>query len=57
MSPPLTRVQFAQGVLDCLDKATEDVPEDKRAEVQAAILNAFGARMFMGPIETQEEKK
>ena len=51
MSAIITPQQMIQSVLDALNESVKDIPEDRREEVKAKILDNFGAAMFKGPVE------
>jgi hypothetical protein len=40
-----------QSVLEALNESVKDIPEDRREEAKAKILDAFSASMFKGPVE------
>jgi len=45
-----------QSVLDALNESVKDIPEDRREEVKAKILDNFWAAMFKGPVEARISK-
>jgi len=51
MSAIITPQQMIQSVLDALNESVKDIPEDRREEVKAKILDAFSASMFKGPVK------
>jgi 2-methylcitrate dehydratase PrpD len=53
MSTPITPQQMIQSVLEALNESVKDIPEDRREEVKAKILDAFSAAMFKGPAENE----
>ena len=53
MSAIITPQQMTQSVLEALNESVKDIPEDRREEVKAKILDAFGAAMFKGPTENE----
>jgi len=53
MSTPITPQQMIQSVLDALNESVKDIPEDRREEVKAKILDNFWAAMFKGPVKDE----
>ena len=53
MSTPITPQQMIQSLLDALNEAVKDIPEDRREEVKATILDNFWKAMFKGPSENE----
>jgi hypothetical protein len=51
----LTREQIVQRILDILESSVSDLPEDKREEAKAGVLNAWGASMFYSGGPTKEK--
>jgi hypothetical protein len=51
MSTPITPQQMIQSVLEALNESVKDIPEDRREEVKAKILDNFWAALFKGPVE------
>jgi len=51
VSAIITPQQMIQSVLEALNESVKDIPEDRREEVKAKILDAFSAAMFKGPVE------
>ena len=51
----LTRDQMVKAVMEALDNSVADLPADKRDEVKAAVLNAWGASMFYSGGPTKEK--
>ena len=44
----ITPQQMVKDVLKCLEDSVADLPEDKREEVKAIILNNWSTQMFYG---------
>ena len=44
----ITPQQMVKEVLKCLEDSVADLPEDKREEVKAVILNSWSNQMFYG---------
>ena len=53
MSAIITPQQMIQSVLDALNESVKDLPEDRREEIKAKILDAFSAAIFKGPVENE----
>jgi len=51
MSAIIPPQKMIQAVLEALNESVKDLPEDKREEVKAKILDAFWKAMFKGPVE------
>ncbi len=51
----LTREQIVKQILDILERSVSDLPEDKREEAKAGVLNAWGASMFYSGGPTKEK--
>jgi hypothetical protein len=49
MSAIIPPQKMIQAVLEALNESVKDLPEDKREEVKAKILDAFWTAMFKGP--------
>jgi hypothetical protein len=47
----ITRQQMVKDVLKCLEDSVADLPENKREEVKAVILNNWSTQMFYGKRE------
>ena len=43
--------EFTDFLLKTLEDAVKDIPEERREEVKAKVLEAFGVAMFNGPKE------
>jgi hypothetical protein len=54
MSTLITPQQMIQSVLDALNESVKDIPEDRREEVKAKILDNFWTAMFKGPMEKND---
>lgn len=46
----ITPQQMTQAILQALDDAVQDYPEDERDAAKAAVLEAFGAELFNMPM-------
>jgi hypothetical protein len=44
----ITPQQMAKEILKCLADSVANLPEDKREEVKAVILNSWSNQMFYG---------
>ena len=44
----ITPQQMVKEILKCLEESVADLPEDKREEVKAVILNNWSTQMFYG---------
>jgi hypothetical protein len=53
MNKPITPQQMIQSVLDALNESAKDIPEDRREETKAKILDAFWKAMFKGPVKDE----
>ena len=55
MGAIITPQQMIQSVLEALNESVKDIPEDRREEVKAKILDSFWAALFKGPVEKNDE--
>ena len=44
----ITPQQMVKEILKCLEDSVANLPEDKREEVKAVILNNWSTKMFYG---------
>ena len=51
MSTIITPKQMIEYMLEALDNAVKDYPEEEREATKARLLDAFSAAMFNGPME------
>lgn len=51
----LTREQMVKAVMETLDNSVADLPAEKREEVKANILNAWGSAIFYSGGPTKEK--
>jgi len=54
MSAIITPQQMIQSVLEALNESVKNIPEDRREEVKAKILDNFWTAMFKGPMEKHD---
>ena len=54
MSAIIPPQKMIQAVLEALNESVKDIPEDRREEVKAKILDNFWAAMFKGPMEKHD---
>lgn len=52
----ITPKQMAQSVLEMLENSVQHIPEDKREEAKARILDVFGKGMFYSGGPNVKEK-
>ena len=50
MSAIITPQQMIEHMLEVLDNAVKDYPEEEQETTKAKILDAFSAAMFKGPV-------
>ena len=55
MTTILTLEQMVQSMIDMLEKAVEDLPEEDQERTKAKILDAFGAALFQAPMKERDE--
>lgn len=55
MSTPITPQQMIEYMVNVLDNAVKDYPEEEREAAKATLLDAFSAAMFKGPMEKRDE--
>jgi hypothetical protein len=51
MSTPITPQQMTDFLRKTLEDAVKNIPEERREEVKAKVLEAFSVGMFKGPKE------
>ena len=51
MSTIITPQQMIEYMVEVLDNAVKDYPEEKREVTKAKLLDAFSTAMFKGPVE------
>ena len=51
MSTPITPQQMIEYMVNVLNNAVKDYPEEEQEAAKAKILDAFSAAMFRGPME------
>ena len=51
MSTPITPQQMIEYMVNVLDNAVKDYPEEEQEVAKATLLDAFSAAMFRGPME------
>ena len=51
MNKPITPQQMIEHMVNVLDNAVKDYPEEEREAAKATLLDAFSAAMFNGPME------
>ena len=51
MSAIITPQQMIEYMVEVLDNAVKDYPEEEREAAKATLLDAFSAAMFTGPME------
>jgi hypothetical protein len=56
MSAAITPKQTVDFILQTLDEAVEDFPDDEKGEAKAKILEAWGGSMFYSGGPTKKEK-
>ena len=54
MSAIIPPQKMIQAVLEALNESVKDIPEDRREEVKAKILDSFWAALFKGPVEKND---
>jgi hypothetical protein len=49
----ITSEQMIKYIVNALDNAVKDHPEEEREAAKATLLDAFSAAMFKGPVENE----
>jgi hypothetical protein len=53
MNKPITPQQMIEYMVNVLNNAVKDYPEEEREAAKATLLDAFSAAMFKGPAENE----
>jgi hypothetical protein len=53
MSTPITPQQMVEYMVEVLNNAVKDHPEEERETAKATLLDAFSASMFKGPVKNE----
>lgn len=51
----LTPKQMVESMINMLNKAVEELPEEDQERAKKTILDAFGAALFQAPMKESEE--
>ena len=54
MNNILTKSEVTQNIMQAIENAVADIPDDKKEEAKAALLDALSAQMFSRPMGETE---